>query len=814
MLQEIRHAFRLLARNPGFTLIAALSLALGIGANSAIFSLADTLLLRPLNVLEPSRMVTISTDRPEDGAGLGGVSYPDYQDFRDHAKSFDGIVGFDYARLSLAKSAADTPQMRFGELVSSNYFQTLGVQPALGRAFANDEGTVAGRDPLVILSYDFWRTEFSADPNMLGRTLRINGIDFTVVGVAPRDFHSTDAYVRPYFYVPLSMEQRLQGLPRDPLADRSAHALELKGRLKDGVTREAAQAELASIWKGLEPEQTEADRHRVPHVRTELQARIVSDPSDAFLVALLMALTGVVLLIACANVANLLLGRARSRTREVAIRIALGVSRSRLARQLLTESMLLALLGVVLGMGFAYGGIRYLQTIRVPTDVPVVIAPQLDLRVMAFALLLGVVSAIVFGLAPALGASRTSLVPALKNAEAQTTRQRMLGRNGLVILQVALAMVLLVATGMLLDGFRKALVLDPGFQTAHILNSEFDTSLVRYTPQQTHDFYRELRARAAALPGVKAVALGTYVPLSPQQSMEGVTPEGYAFPQGQVSANTLFTAVDENYFTLMHTRIVRGRAFAANDKDGMPLVAIVNQAFADRYWPNQSALGKRLRINSKADKWIEVVGVAATGKYTYVGEPPTPFLYLPFAQNESTHAVLFTQAFGDPAALAGPLRNVVHSLDANQPIFNLRTFTNFYEQRSSVIAMIMEIVGTMGMVGLSLALIGLYGLVAYSVARRTREIGVRMAIGASRSDVLRMVLRQGLTLSVIGIVIGGAISVFAARALEAGLIGLGKANAATYVAVPVLLLAVTLGASYLPARRASRVDPMAALRYE
>jgi predicted permease len=814
MLQQIRHAFRLLLRNPGFTAIAALSLALGIGANSAIFSLADALLLRPLAVLEPSRVVTISTDRQDGADGIGGVSFPDYHDFRDKLRSLEGVVAFDYGPLSFAKSAAETPQMRFAVMVTDNYFNVLGVHPFLGRAFTGDEGQVPGRDALVVLAHDFWRSEFSGDPNILGRTVRINAIDFTVIGVAPKDFHSTDEYVRPYFYVPLSMEQRLQGLPKDPLADRSNHSLEVKARLKTGATREGAQAEIDSLWKGLQPLHTEADRHRLAHVRTELQARIRSSPDDAFLVALLMALTGVVLMIACANVANLLLGRARARTREIAIRMSLGISRARLVRQLLTESLVLALLGTALGLAFAYGGIRFLQTIRVPTDVPVVIAPQLDVRVLVFAVLLGILSAMLFGLTPALQATRTSLVAALKSAEVQSTRKSMLGRNSLVIAQLAMAMLLLLSTSMLLDGFRRTLMLSPGFRIDNLLTAQFDTSLVHYSSQQSHDFYRNLRDRVAELPGVRAVALGSVIPLSPQQHSEAVIPEGYSFPKGQTETQVLTSIIDEHYFSVMNTSLLRGRTFTISDKQGAPPVAIVNQEFARRYWPNQDPIGKRIRIGSKDNSWIEIVGVAQTGTYTFVGEPPSTFLYLPLAQNERSMLALFMDTTADPASLGSALRQAVHSLDPDQPIFNLRTMSELYRQRAGVTRMIMEIVGTMGMVGLSLALVGLYGLVAYSVARRTHEIGIRMAIGARRADVLKMVLQQGLKLSLLGIVIGGAISVATNRLLAAGLVGLAKPTAATYIAVPVLLLVVTLAACYLPAHRASRVEPMKALRYE
>jgi macrolide transport system ATP-binding/permease protein len=814
-LQDIRYGMRALLKSPGFTFIAVLSLALGIGANGAMFSMADALLLRPLPVYHPSSVMSVSTDPANEADVMGGVSYPDYRDFRDKAHSFEGLAACDLTRVSVAKSAKDSAHLRGALAVSGNFFHVLGVEPVLGRTFLPEEDAVSGRNPVAVLSFDFWRTEFSSDPAIIGHTLRINGIDFNVVGVAPERFTGVDQYVRPHLYMPAAMLQRLNASADNPIEDRNAHNFDVKGRLRAGVTREQAQAELATIWKGLEPLHSVAAGQRVARVRTELQGRVVQDLPDAYLISMLLALVAVVLLIACANVANLLLGRSRGRSREIAIRLALGVSQARLARQLFTESMLLAFMGAILGLGFAWAGIRFLSSVTIPTDLPISISPQLDERVLLFSLACAVASAIVFGLAPALRSSRPNLVSALKNAESAQPMRRLTGRNALVIGQVAMSMVLLVATGMLMDGFRKSLVLDPGFRIDHILLMQFDTSLVRYTPAQTHDFFRNLIDKTRAVPEVRSLALASTVPLSNDQALARVVPEGYQFPKGQSTTSILSSVVDEHYFEVMRTVIVRGRAFTALDKDGAPGVAIVNEQFARTYWPGQEAIGKRLRVDNKKHEWLQVIGVAKTGKYIYTAESPTPFLYLPFAQNPRNSMYLLANSYSDPAALAAPLRELVHTLDPDQPVFNVRTMQDLYQIRAvSNMRIVVEVVGTMGTVGLALALVGLYGLIAYSVARRTREIGVRMAIGAKRSDVLNMVLRQGLVLAVLGICIGGAISAAVTRALIAGLIGLGHPNAATYVIVPTVLLLVTLASCYLPAWRASRVEPTVALRYE
>ena len=813
--QDLRHAVRMFTASPGFTAIALLSIAIGIGANASIFSLADALLFRPLGVRDPDAVVAVEIARP--GETASQVSYPNYRDLRERARAFDGLVAYQLTTFSFASARDVVPDMRMGMAVSDNFFSVLGIPPALGRTFSPDEGRVADRDAVLVLGHDFWQGALGGDRSIVGRDVWVNGVALKIIGVTPERFTGMDQYIRPAFFVPAMMAHRLSRTGENLVDDRTARAFDMRGRLKPRVSLAGGQTEAAVVWTGLVSQYPGTNRNLAIALRTDFDTRVRQSPEDAMLTVMLLALVALVLAIACANVANLLLGRARARSREMAIRLALGVSRFRLLRQLLTESALLAVAGCGLGIALVYAAIRSLLNIQIPTDLPVVILPQLDRRVVMFSLAAAGISALLFGVAPAWRSLRTDLVPALKGSErGGTARHRTIGRNVLVVVQVALSMVLLVATGIVLQGFRKSVVMNPGFRTDHLLMMTLDTSLAGDTAPQTHAFYRTLVDRVKTLPGIVSVAMTGAVPLDPSGEGETVIPEGYQFPTGQEGAPVMSATVDEQYFATMRAEIVRGRAFRAEDRDTTRPVVIVNEEFAKRYWPGQDPIGRRLRVQNNGAPWMDIVGIAKTGKYLYIGEMPRPFVYLPFSQHERSRMSLIVEsASADPSTLVGPLRGVVRDLDSRLPIYNVRTLSTFYQQRALAIPRrLFQTVATLGVFGLILALIGLYGLVAYSVACRTKEIGIRMAIGAARSDVLRMVMRQGFTLSMTGIAFGVVGSVAAGRLLTAALAGLGEPSRPAYFIVPVLLIVLTMAASYVPARRASSIDPLLAVRHE
>jgi predicted permease len=533
------------------------------------------------------------------------------------------------------------------------------------------------------------------------------------------------------------------------------------------------------------------------------------------LMGFVLALVGVVLLIACANVANLLLSRARARSREIAVRLAIGAGRTRLIRQLLTESLAIAVLGGALGLLLAQAGIETFSHWKIPSDIPLAIDAKLDLRVTLYALFASIASALLFGLAPALQATRTDLVQALKSGvEGARKRQRFLGRNTLVIAQVAGSLLLLVCATQLFRATSFVLSAPPGFRTDHLLMTSFDPTLVRYTPAQTQIFYRRLEEQTRALPGVKSAALARLPPLSNYPIRKSVVPEGFQLPPGKESVTVPANIVSEGYFETVDVPILQGRDFRMTDSADSPRVAIASEQFARKFYPNQDPVGKRFRLDGRDGPPVEIVGLAKQSKYFFLAEPPQDFLYLPLAQNPQTQMTLLARSHGDPAALAGPIRDVVRSLDPDQPVYGVRTMEEYFDLRArKFFNWITETIGAMGLLGLALALVGLYGLMSYSVSRRMREIGIRMAIGADRVNVVRMVLKQGLLLAGIGVAIGILLSVLFSRALTAGLAGVVPSFNLTMMAlVSLALLGVAMLGAYVPARRASLVDPMRVLR--
>lgn len=819
--QDIRYGCRVLASSPAFTAVAVLSLAIGIGANCAIFSFADGLLLRPLPVPRPGEVLTVGSTTAIEAFGASDLeaSYPEYVDIRDQSKSFDGLVAFTYSTAGFAGRAGASPRLKMGILASGNLFTAMDVAPALGRAFGPDEDRVPGRDAVVVLGHTLWEQEFASDPAIVGRRIDLDGHPFTVIGVAPAEFTGLDGFVRADFFVPLMMSAQLVSDPKAAsLHARDARNLTIKGRLAPGVSQAAAQAELTTIGANLARAYPDTTKDRRLTVRTELQERIAQSPPDAMLIAMLATLALAVLFVACANVAALLTSRAPARAKEMALRIAIGAGRGRLVRQLITESLLIAIAGGVAGLGVGYAGMTLFRQIQVPTDLPVAIAFRMDARALLFSLAVAVVSAILFGLSPAIQATRTDLAAVMKAGDSVAPgRRRRWGRSLLVGGQVAVSVVLLVVALFMYHSFERQLASGPGYRTDHLLIMSIDTSLVHYTDAQSTAFFKEVADRARAVPGVTNVALTSSVPmLNEAIGAETVVPEGFRFAPGKDNATVLAAHVDEHYFDALGLRVLRGRGFTIDDGENAPKVAIVNEPFAKHYWPNADPIGKRVRVVGRDNTWVEIVGVAKTSKYVFIAEPPTEFIYLSYRQWRDPRMIVVAQSAGDPANLAAPVREVVRGLDASMPVYNVRTMTDLYRMRAtSIFHVIIGTVGGLGLLGLGLALVGVYGLVAYAVSRRTREIGIRMAIGADRGVVVRMLLRQGLVLASAGLAVGLVASAGAGALMRSAFpTGETQRDLTAFVIVIPTVLAVTLLATYLPARRASRIDPTRALRQE
>jgi predicted permease len=819
LVQDLRHGVRMLFKAPGFALIAILSIAIGVGANAAMFSVADGLILRPLSVPDPRGLVVVGTTTPTGEIRYGGLSYPDYVDLRDQVRSFDGLAVTQLVIASLTRSRDEIAEGTMGWAVSTNFFDVLRVRPVLGRGFLPSEERATGDDAaVVVLAHDTWTQRFGGDPRVVGSQIRISGVPFTIVGVTPEGFTGINHFLPANYYVPVSMLPAIDAaMPGDLLDRRGGGALDAIGRLKSGASVERASEEAALLARGLQRQYPATNARMDMMVKTEMDARAEEFWGPMAMGMMLIGLAVAVLLVACANVAGLLTSRAPARGREIAVRIAIGGSRLRLIRQLITESVLIALAGGAAGLALGYAGVQSFRAFQPASDVGVRFTFTLDQRALTFGLVMAVVSALLSSAIPAWRATRIrDLSSTLRNTTTPAVRaSRLWGRNGLVAAQIALTLVLLTVALSFYRAFEAEFGLGPGFRTDHMLLTTLNPTLARRDADQSERFYQRLRERAAAIPQVTSAALTSWVPLSQDgASPDGIVPEGFELPRGVDRVNVTAARIDENYFDALGIRVLDGRGVSVTDTADAPRVAVVSRGMAERYWPGQHAIGKRFRMVSSNPEWVTIVGIAADVKWRLFTPQSQPFLYLPWRQYPAGRATLVVVTRGDPRAAAEPVRAAILETDRDVPILSMRTMEAFYDANAkNMNRVIVRTIGVMGAMGLALALVGLYGLTAFVVSRRTREIGIRMAIGGKPQSMLAMVLRQGSWPSIAGVAIGIAASAAVGALIQSVFANTGV-DVVTFALVVPAVVAVALLAAYVPARRAAHIDPLVALRQE
>lgn len=809
LLQDLRFALRTLRKSPGFTVIAVLTLALGIGANTTIFSWINSTLLKPIPGASKTGEL-VEAMLGTDPTSPNPFSYPDYLDFRSRNRSFSSLAAFQLQDMDL--TGKGKPERIWGYLTSANYFDMLGVRPILGRGFVAADDAAPLKSPFVVISYRLWQNRFGGDAAILGRNIEINKQPYTIVGVAPALFHGTQTGLGADLWIPVVMEQHIIS-PYDRLHDRGSQWLIMMGRLKPGATLASAQQDLAGIMQQLVRDFPNDHRGRKDvSVFPLWQAPFGANAYFYVLLPILMAIAGVVLLLACANVANLLLVRSVSRQREVSIRLAIGASRWQLVRQFLIESLVLALAG---------GGLAYLVTtwsarmfinFIPPSNLPVSLVVSADHRVLIATLVISTLASIIFGTLPAMRASSLSPVLALKQEGASSTAGLCKARlaRGLVVTQIAMSLLLLVVAGLFIRAFQRSQRVDLGFNPDHMYLGSFDLFPAGYSSANGVQFYRQLLAKLQATPGVQSVTISNWVPLGFINNSDIFKPEGY-IPQMHESMEVEDAAVGPNYFTTMQIPILEGRGIEFSDTEKTRPVAVVNETFAARYWPHQDAIGKKLEADGMS---FTVVGVAKDVYYNDLERAHDRFVYLPILQDYGHFATIFARVSGDPAGMAAAIEKTVHELNADLPLYDVgnlkaRVLVASTNQRIGGV-----FVGMFGALALVLASIGIYGVIAYTTRQRTHEIGIRIALGAQRRQILGLVLQDGVRLTLIGLGIGLALALTLTRFLQSQLFGVAATDALTFGSVIVLLSAAALLACYLPARRATRVDPMISLRTE
>ena len=806
ILQDIRYGLRSLLKRPGATLVALVTLALGIGVNTAIFSAVDSVLLRPLPHKDPERLVSIWEQGLRQGINQNEVAPANFFDLRNQSQAFEGIGAHGPQDINLTGDGE--PERLNGELVTANVFSILGVDPLLGRTFLPEED-ITGQHRVVVLSERLWQRRFNGDTSIVNRNLTLNGQSFTVVGVMPRGFFYPERETE--LWIPWAMEP-------EQASGRADHYLRLVARLKSGTTLQQASADVQSIAGRLSAEYPKTNEG-LTFIVNSLHTDYVGDLRLPILI--LFAAVGLVLLIACANVANLLLAQATTRRREIAIRIALGARRWTIVRQLLLESLLLAGAGGLLGVLGAVWGVEALAKL-LPESLSKLQNVSVDARVLLFTLSVSVLTAVVFGGVPALLAARAkpgeTLSDVARDAAGGVSGRHV--RRMLVVSEVALAVVLLVGAGLLIRSFQILRQVETGFTTENLLTMRMVLPMPKYAkPEARRAFYDEMLRRVKELPGVESAGMITFLPLSFNGMNFSFSVEGQASPGDMKLPFALYRVVSPDYFRAMGIPLQRGRFFDAHDSADSQPVILISRQLAERYWPNEDPIGKRLKIGplDSPNAWLTVVGVVGNVRQAGLYGDPRMDLYVPYAQERRVFIAprdLVLRTKGDATSVAGAVRQAVWSVDKDQPISHVRTMDQVFGAAISQERFQALLLGLFAALALVLACIGLYGVISYAVAQRTHEIGVRMALGARPRDVLRLVLRQGMSLTVVGLVLGIAIGSVATRVLSDLLYGVTARDPLTFVGVPILLLVVAFLACYIPARRATRIDPLVALRYE
>jgi len=822
IVQDVRYALRGLRKSPGFALIAVLTLALGIGANTAIFTVVNAVFFHPVPVSDPRNLVELFTVDQRRMIGLGENnnfenSFPNAQDVQRRAQSFSGVAIYTFAQVSMTINGQ--PGQYLSQLVSGNFFDVLGVRAAMGRTFRPEEDAEAGAGPVVVLNHGFWERRFGSNPNVVGQSVLLNGQGFTIIGIAPRGFNGTNVIGGPDMWIPMSMhDQILTGFVKSLFNERRYLGFSVVARFKDGVHPEQARAELRAIASDLEQAFPLANKGRSFTFQPLLESSIDPNQRGQFQRAgvFLTVVVGIVLVIACFNIANLLLARASGRKREISIRLAIGASRGRIITQLLTEALVLALAGGALGLGLALLGRDLMWKFRPPQLADSGLDLSLDSHVLFFTLLVALGTGLIFGLAPALQSSRPDLVAELKERagnDPHRGRRWFTLRDFLVVAQVTFCLICLVGAGLLLVSLRNAHQIDPGFDTQNLAMMSFDLGAMNYDAARAREFERRALEMAQNTPGVKSAAMANVVPLFNGGFGRTLFREGEDTNNGQSGQVAQVGVVSPEYLAAMGIPLVRGRGFDSGVRENTLRVAVINETAAREIWPNEDPIGKRFRFFRDNDS-TQVIGVMRDSKYNTLGEDPRPYIYTALIQNPQPAVTLFFRTQGDPRTVLSGLRARVQEMDRNLPITNVWPIGEVISQSLWTASFGASLLTVFALIAMTLCAVGIYGVVGYSVGQRVREFGIRLALGAQPGDVLLMVLRRSAMIMGVGIVAGLLAAFLLARFITAFLYGVNASSPLAFIVMALVLAAVGALASYIPARRAARVDPMVALHYE